>query len=170
MSRALHARFKPSPADYFKATMVLFFSQRLIIFLAVISVLFIGAAIPISLIYRAQGSDIALYLLAIAVGYFLIAAATVAAPLLHVHRLASQDERMRAETSWSVEEERITVRNRYEKVELSWQMFERLIDSREYFVLVYAENKRQFSFLPKRAFLDKEDCRKFAELSREKIR
>lgn len=53
---------------------------------------------------------------------------------------------------------------------MSWQMFDRLIDSRGYFVLVYAENKRQFSFLAKRAFLDKEDCRKFVELSRKKIR
>ncbi|MRR31087.1 hypothetical protein EG834_12370, partial [bacterium] len=80
MPHTLRARFKPTPADYMNATLAFFFAQRSMILLAIISTLFVVMAVPISLIYRAQGSTVATFILLIALGYLLIAVATVAAP------------------------------------------------------------------------------------------
>ncbi len=165
MSHAIRARFKPTPADYVKVTLAFYFAQRSIRWLIVFSVLFAGMAVPVSLIYRRQGSTIAIYILVIAVGYVLTAAATLAAPLMRIHKQARQDEKMQVETTWSIEADQIEVRTRYEKTELVWGMFDHLIDAHGYLILVYAENRRQFAFLPKSAFLNQNDCMEFMQLA-----
>ncbi|GAP13960.1 YcxB-like protein [Longilinea arvoryzae] len=169
MPHAIRARFKPSPSDFVRATLAFYFTQRSILLLMVVSLLFVALAAPISLIYLAQGSRIAIFILVIVFGYLLIAIATLAAPLMRIHRIAGQDERMQAETTWSVEADRIEVRNRFEKTELVWGMFDRLIAAQGYLILVYADNKRQFTFLPKRAFQDPADGLAFQKLAREKL-
>ena len=169
MPHTLRARFKPTPVDYMNATLAFFFAQRSMILLAIISTLFVVMAVPISLIYRAQGSTVATFILLIALGYLLIAVATVAAPLIRIRRVAMQNETMLAETTWSIDAERIDVRNRYEKTELVWGMFNWLIVTRQFVLLVYAENKRQFTFLPKRAFSSQADQTAFLRLAKEKL-
>lgn len=169
MSHAIRARFKPSPADFVKATLAFYSAQRSILLLIGISILFVGIAVPESLIYRAQGSSIAIFILLIVVGYVLIAAATLTAPLLRVHKEASRNAAMQTETTWSIEAERIEVRSRFETTELGWGMFGRLIERWGYLILVYADNKRQFIFLPKRAFRSREDVLAFTELARKNL-
>lgn len=169
MPHLIRARFKPTPADYVNATLIFFFAQRSVILLTVTSILFVALAVPVSLIYQSQGSGIAIFILAIALGYLLIAAATVAAPLMRIRRTAAQDETMLADTHWTVAGDQIEVRNRFEKTELRWAMFSRLIHTRRYVLLVYADNPRQFTFLPMRAFLTPEDHQAFLRLAREKV-
>ncbi len=169
MPHAIRARFKPAPSDYVDATLAFYYSRRSIVLLTVISALFLVLAVPISLFQWARGSNIAIFILAIALGYLLIAATTIVTPLLRLRTLANRDQAMQAETTWSIEVDRIEVRNRFEKVELVWGMFDRLVETRKYVLLVYAENKRQFTFLPKRAFLTDEDRLAFMELVREKL-
>ncbi len=169
MPHAIRARFTPAPSDYVDATLAFYFSRRSIILLTVISALFILLAVPISLVQWGQGSTLAIFILLIALGYLLIAATTVVTPLLRLRTVASRNQAMQAETTWSIEVDRIEVRNRFEKTELVWGMFDRLVETRKYLLLVYAENKRQFTFLPKQAFLTNEERLAFIQLAREKL-
>lgn len=169
MPHALRARFKPTPTDYVNATLAFIFAQRSMILLAITSTLFVVMAVPVSLAYQSQGSVIATFILIIALGYLLIAVATVAAPLMRVRRVAMQDDAMLAETTWSIDAESIEVRNRFEKSEMVWGMFGRVIETRRLVLLVFAENKRQFMFLPKRAFANAADQAAFLRLAREKL-
>ncbi|HWQ05548.1 MAG TPA: YcxB family protein [Longilinea sp.] len=169
MIQSIQAKFKPTPADYVKATLAFYFTQRSILLLVAVSVVFVLLAVPYSLIQWANGSNIAIFILAIALGFLLIAAATVATPLMRVRKMVDHDETMRAETVWSIKNDRIELRNHFEKTELAWEMFDRLIDTRQYFLLVYAANKRQFTFLPKQAFSNKNESDRFVVLAHANI-
>lgn len=169
MSQSIRAQFKPTPSDYVKTTLAFYFTQRSILLLTAISILFAVLAVPYSLVQWARGSNIALFILAIVFGFLLIAAATVAAPLLRVRRMVDKDETMRAETVWSITNDRIELRNRFEKTDLAWELFDRLIDTRQYFLLVYAGNKRQFTFLPKHAFSTEQERERFKLMAQEKM-
>jgi len=169
MSQSIRAQFKPTPSDYVKATLAFYFTQRSILLLTAVSILFFVLAVPYSLVQWAHGSNIAIFILAIALGFLLIGAATVAAPLMRVRKMVDHDETMRAETVWSIKNDRIELRNRFEKTDLTWEMFDRLIDTRQYFLLVYADNKRQFTFLPKHAFSTAQERERFKVMARERI-
>ena len=169
MFHPIRAQFKPSPADYVKATLAFYFTQRSILLLTAFSILFAVLAVPYSLVQWARGSNIAIFILAIALGFLLIAAATVAAPLMRVRRMVDQDETMRADTVWSIENDLIELHNRFEKTELLWGMFDRLVETRQYYLLVYADNKRQFTFLPKHAFSNPEERERFMAMAQENI-
>jgi hypothetical protein len=170
MPHSIRARFKPTPADYMRATLSFYFTQPSIILLTISSVLFVLLAVPISFVQWVQGSGIALFILAIAIMFFLIALITVVGPLIRIRMDASKDEQLRVETTWSITPDRIEVHNRYERSELVWEMFSRLIETRKYLLLVHAENKRQFTFLPKRAFMNRKDYQEFVELARNALR
>ncbi len=169
MFQPIKVRFKPTPSDYVKATLAFYFTQRSILLLTAISILFAVLAVPYSLVQWARGSNIALFILAIVFGFLLIAAATVAVPLLRVRKVVDKDETMRAETVWSITNDRIELRNRFEKIDLEWETFDRLIDTRQYFLLVYAGNKRQFAFLPKHAFSSADDRERFRRMANENL-
>lgn len=170
MPHIIRARFKPTPADYVNATLTFFFAQRAVILLTVTSIMFVVLAVPVSLIYQSQGSSIAIFILAIALAYLLIAVATVAAPLIRIRQTAAQDESMLAETHWSVSADQIQVRNQFDETELRWEMFRRIIQTRNYILLVFADNPRQFTFLPRRSFLTSQDNQAFLQLARVKLK
>lgn len=170
MPHIIRAHFKPTPADYVNATLAFFFAQRSVILLTATSILFVVLAVPVSLIYQSQGSGIAIFILAIALAYLLIAVATVAAPLIRIRQTAAQDERMLAETQWSVSADQIHVCNRFDETELRWEMFRRIIRTRNYVLLVFTDNPRQFTFLPRRSFLTSQDDQAFLQMARVKLK
>lgn len=169
MIHPIRAQFKPTPSDYVKATLAFYFTQRSILVLTAVSILFFIMAVPYSLVQWARGSNIAIFILAIALGFILIAAATVVAPLMRVRKVVDQNETMRAETVWSITNNRMELRNRFEKTDLEWELFDRLIDTRQYFLLVYAGNKRQFTFLPKHAFSSADERERFKRMANENL-
>jgi hypothetical protein len=169
MFQPIRAKFKPSPSDYVKATLAFYFTQRSILALTAISILFAVLAVPYSMVQWARGSNIAIFILAIVLGFLLIAGATVAAPLMRIRRMVDQDETMRAETAWLIRIDGIELQNRFEKTELPWEMFDRLIDTPQYFLLVYADNRRQFTFVPKHAFSSAQERERFKRMASENL-
>ena len=65
---------------------------------------------------------------------------------------AIKDERLRAKTTWIVSEEQIIVKNEYSESKLPWDSYQRVIESRAYYMLFAQGQKGLLQMLPKRAF------------------
>jgi hypothetical protein len=67
-------------------------------------------------------------------------------------RRVQKNERLRSETYWVVDDAQITIKNEYSEGKADWGVFQRVIDTKEHYLLVHTTNKRLLQILPKRAF------------------
>jgi hypothetical protein len=59
--------------------------------------------------------------------------------------------RLRAETTWRVDDEGVAVNSTHAEARMDWATFHRVIETAEHYLLVYEINKRMFQIVPKRA-------------------
>lgn len=69
-----------------------------------------------------------------------------------VGRRVQADERLRAAATWQVDHREIVIKNQHSLTKLDWRRFQRVIETKNYFLFVYAANRNTIQFLPKRAF------------------
>jgi hypothetical protein len=84
-------------------------------------------------------------------------------------RQVQQNERLRAETTWIVDDERIQITTGPNEIKQDWPTFHEMIDTREHYLMTYALNKRQFQIIPKRAFTSSEHEAAFRALVEEHL-
>ncbi len=51
---------------------------------------------------------------------------------------------------------------------LDWRLFSNAIETKRYFVLVFRDSRKMFQMVPKRAFVDDADAKRFGEMARQK--
>jgi hypothetical protein len=79
------------------------------------------------------------------------------------------DKRLQAKTTWQVSEEKITVKNEYSESTNDWEAYQRVIESRDYYLLFYKTNRSKFQILPKRAFVSVEKEAAFQKMVASKV-
>jgi len=81
-----------------------------------------------------------------------------------------KNERLRAKTTWMVSGEQIIVKNEYSESKMDWETYQRVIESRGYFLLFNQANKNLFQMLPKRAFVTVEQELTFQKMLESKVK
>jgi len=142
--------FTPTPEDYKKAIRIYYLSD---VRLWIIFGLFGLPQLCCSIYLITQNGlkngilpIVLLFLFPLFVVYLL-----VLMPLNFAQKVKN-NERLRAKTTWIVSEEQIVVKNEYSESKLTWDTYQRVIESRAYYLLFYQGNKGLFQMLPKRAF------------------
>jgi hypothetical protein len=80
-----------------------------------------------------------------------------------------RNERLRSPVQFQVTEESITIKDSFVESKVDWGSFRKVIETRNYFLLVLTVNKNAFQILPKRAFSSAPDENTFRELLHAKI-
>ena len=80
------------------------------------------------------------------------------------------DERLRAKTTWVVSEEQIIVKNEYSKSKRAWDQYDRVIESRAYYLFFAQGQKGLTHILPKRAFFTVDQELKFQKMVFKKVK
>jgi hypothetical protein len=65
---------------------------------------------------------------------------------------------------WSVSREDIVINSRTVEAKIGWALFEDFIETRDYFLLTHAENKKSFQIIPKRVFKSADQEGEFRKL------
>jgi hypothetical protein len=82
---------------------------------------------------------------------------------------AVQDERLVAETTWSVGEAGVEISTRFGSTLLEWKTLNRLVRTRDDYLLLSTTNRNTFRFLPRRAFMSAQQEQDFQALARQFI-
>jgi hypothetical protein len=69
-----------------------------------------------------------------------------------IARRAAQNEQLVSEATWEVGDEGVRISNRFNSSLLEWQTLDRLIPTRDYYLLLSRVNKNAVRFIPRRAF------------------
>ncbi len=84
-------------------------------------------------------------------------------------RMASQaakNEQLVAETTWEVSENGVEISSTFGSTHMDWPNLQRLVTTKEYYLLLSKVNKNAFRFLPLRAFTTPEEKEQFLSLVR----
>ena len=161
MSQTISLRYTPTQQDYAQV-LRLFFWQR-------------------------TGTKVSLAILVIAFGLILFSIASQGSPptifqliwlllpplfviftvFIQPTRTAKQvvaNEQLVAEATWEVSDAGVQISTRFSSTHLDWDALNKLVTTREYYLLLSKINKNTFRFLPRRAFTSPQDQDLFLEL------
>ena len=80
-----------------------------------------------------------------------------------------KDERLSSPVQYEVNGEQIMFKNQFAETKMDWGSFQKVIESKELFLLVYSTNKNMFQIIPKRAFAATDGEQAFRNLLNNKI-
>jgi hypothetical protein len=141
---------------------------------------------------RRTSMKVSLVLLAIAFGLILFAILTKGSPLtaleliwllfpplfviftfylqpVRIAQKAVQNEQLVAEATWEVSGAGVQILSRYGSTNLGWETLKKLVQTRDYYLLLSKENKNSFRFLPRRAFTSPQDEQLFLQMVNQNI-
>ncbi len=88
---------------------------------------------------------------------------------LRMGRQIEKNERFTAETTWELGEDQIVIKNKFSETKMDWGSFQKVVETGDYYLLIYATSKNMFQFIPKRAFESQEQETNFRELLKRKL-
>ena len=162
--------YVPTREDYLKSFRTIYLRSwpiwSVVIILIITQVVCIGSALIRDEISFESG-----VLLPFAIFVFL-AFYLIFALVIHPLRLANKvekDERLSSPVHYEVSDEQIIFGNQFAETKLDWGSFQKVVESRDHFLLLYTVNKNAFQIIPKRAFAAPEDEQAFRDLLKAKI-
>jgi hypothetical protein len=84
-------------------------------------------------------------------------------PYLQANRIG-KNERLISPVNYEAYEDHILIRNKFGESKMDWGTFQKYIDTKDLFLLIYSTNKNMFQLIPKRAFSSEEDEESFRKL------
>lgn len=82
---------------------------------------------------------------------------------------AQNESLLQSPITWEFAENQVIVKNEFAETKRDWRVFQKVIETKEYYLLVDAVNKNFFQFVPKRAFKSQDEEILFVELLKQKI-
>jgi YcxB-like protein len=160
--------FTPTPEDYKKVIRIYYLSDTRI---WVILALFGLPQLCCSLYIITQNGlkNNLLPLLLLLLFPLFIVYLLVLMPLSFAQRVKN-NERMKAKTTWMVSEEQIIIKNEYSESKLTWDAYQRVIESRAFYLLFAQGQKGLFQMLPKRAFFTVDQELAFQKMVSNKVK
>lgn len=83
---------------------------------------------------------------------------------ISIARKAVQNEQLVAEATWEVSDAGVKILSRYGSIDLGWDTFKKLVETRDYYLLLSKKNRNAFRFLPRRAFTSPQEDELFLQL------
>jgi len=162
MSKTITLRYSPTTDDHVKGmrTFMLHIARMRVLFL-VFALAFLAGVL---LLFISDTLTIAAVVL---IGLFPILAFTlfVFSPMM-LRRRVERDRRLRAERIWELNDDQITIKNKFAEVSFEWSAFNVVKETSEQYVFIAGT----FVFLPKRAFESKEQESEFRDLVKRHIK
>lgn len=81
-----------------------------------------------------------------------------------ISRQTVGNDQLTSETTWEVGDTGVQISSRFGSTHLGWEALNKLVTTREYFLLLLKDNKNAFRFLPRRAFTSPQVQEQFMEL------
>lgn len=157
--------FTPAHADYVTATRAYLARQPLTLLLVAGAGLLSAAMWLFFALGSGQGVTLAALVPAVVIPPALLALYLVVTPLVIASRARSRAA-LFAPTVWDADARRLHVRAGKVEAEVDWRAFERLIETKRYFILALRDRRRMFLFAPRRAFASAADEAAFRDLAR----
>ena len=162
MSKTITLRYSPTTDDHVKGmrTFMLHIARMRVLFL-VFALAFLAGVL---LLFISDTLTIAAVVL---ICLFPILAFTlfVFSPMM-LRRRVERDRRLRAERIWELNDDQITIKNKFAEVSFEWSAFNVVKETSEQYVFIAGT----FVFLPKRAFESKEQESEFRDLVKRHIK
>ena len=165
-SQPISFRFIPTKDDYVHSIRAFFLCdagfKRTLVIMGIVELLIVVAALAGNL-----GDGLLLWLLALAMPALLVYLWVILP--LNTGRQIEKNERFMSETTWELGEDQVLIKNKFSETKMDWGSFQKVVETGDYYLLVYTANKRMFQFIPKRAFESQEHAAAFREVLRQKL-
>jgi len=160
-SHSLILRYTPTQQDY--AYVVRYFNlQRTG---TKISLILLGLAFLLAIfVVASKGSSVTVYEL---IWLFLPPLFVIYACIIQPASLAkkaAQNEKLVTEATWELSDAGVQITSRFNSTLLEWGNLNKLVTSKDYYLLLSKTNKNAFRFLPRRAFNSPQEEEQFLEL------
>lgn len=154
MESPLQFHFKPEKNDYVQASRALANKTPMFIVLASVTLLImIGAVIVLVVpsIGNPAWNNVAV--VSLLVGAFYLIYYFLLIPL-QLGGTFKRNEYLRKDRVLTVNDENVTMKVGDRSSELSWENFEKVLDCKDIYIMVYKADQRVYPFIPKRAFTE----------------
>jgi YcxB-like protein len=171
-------RFTPTGSDYARVTwrlslrgmnlILMILAAPLILVLA----LLIGTSVVLFILQGRSSSGNSLQSLICVVPVFFMILISGGSPAIRALFTAYQvhrNPRLRSETTYTFSDENIIVKDSYSELKQDWSNYQKVIDSKEYYILVLTLSKRAGRFVPRRAFESPDQEAAFRDLLKRKL-
>lgn len=166
MSQAVILKFTPSQQDYARVFRLFFFqrtSTRLYLGFLAIAFGFICYEVISNRTTPSIFEIIWLLLPPLFVAYIFF---------IQPNRMASQamrSEQLSAETTWQIGDDGVEISNSFGSTLHTWDSLDKLVSTREYYLLLLKANKNTFRFLPLRSFSSAQEKEQFLDLVKQHL-
>ncbi len=166
----LSFQFVPTKDDYIKAFRAFYLTNWPTWAVIIFVLLFQGLCIASAFIRGDINFEFS-YMVPLMIFVFILfyfAYALIINPL-KVANGVEKDKILSSPVQYQATDEGLVIVNQFSENKLTWENFQRVIDSKEVFLLIYSTNKNMFQMIPKRAFSSIEDELAFKNLAYQKI-
>ncbi len=166
MGQSLTLRYTPNVKDY--ATVLRLFNLRRISMK--VSLIFLAIAFGLILfVILTKGSPLTALELIWLLFPPLFVIFTFYLQPIRIAQKAVQNDQLVAEATWEVSDAGVQILSRYGSTNLGWETLKKLVQTRDYYLLLSKENKNSFRFLPRRAFTSPQEEESFLQLVNQNI-
>jgi hypothetical protein len=167
MAQTISFQFTPVKGDYIKTTRAIHMSNRQL-WPILVAVVLVELCLLSAVLGRRLGDSPLNWMFVLPVPLAVVYI-FVWGPI-NLGRQIEKNERLTCEMTWQVDDNQILAKNKFAETKMDWGTFQRFIETKDYYYLVYTINKRMFQFVPKRAFESKEQEAAFREMLKQNIK
>ncbi len=162
MSEPVQFKYKPEGRDYTQAMYAFYLADKRTWF-AIILLLLIIVCAPVTLFLISNYYN-ATFLWVIPVFLLLLVFYVyIISPILAGRRVG-RNPKFQSETVGEATPEYLAIKNANVDSKTKWDAYANAVETRQYFLLIHAVNRRMFQFIPKRAFANDEQLDAFRDL------
>lgn len=156
MGSPLTIKFTPDKNDYLRASRALANKTPVFIVLAIITVLLmIGALVVLIVTSIGDSTWNNVAIISLVIGAFYLVYYFVLIPM-QLGRSFKSDELLQKERVLVLDEKGLTMTLEDRRSDMVWENFEKLMDSKSLYLMIYKADERLYPFVPKRAFETRE--------------
>ncbi len=164
----LSLRYTPEAKDYVRASRALAKKTTSFIIMAVLLVLAMLGALVVLLVPSLgdqNWKNIALILLIVGIFYIVYYFAVIPWQLTRAYK---KNEHLRVERTFIFSEENIQVKVGSDGTVLNWDQFQKVMDAKDFYLMVFKNGQKIYFFIPDRAFNEEMTKEAFVDLMNEK--
>jgi hypothetical protein len=161
--------FTPTKSDYIKSFRAYYLSNwQIWAFLVLITIPFGICAFSTLLSGKVRdGFSFTLSFIIPLIAFMLLGSFLLSTLVINPLKIANKvdkDERLHSPIQYAVNAEQILFKNQFTETKTDWGSFQKFIENKDVFLLIYSVNKGMFQIIPKRAFASIDDEQAFRNL------
>jgi hypothetical protein len=154
MESPLQIRFDPKKSDYVAASRALANKTPMFIVLAVVTlVIMVGSVVVLVVPSVGNSAWNSVALVSLVVGAFYLVYYFLLIPL-QLGGTYKKNEYLQKARLLTVSDQNVTMKVGDRSSDLAWENFEKVLDTKDLYILIYKADQRVYPFIPKRAFTE----------------